>query len=109
MFASSDLIAAQFLQICHAMSIAVPDDIKVVGFDDSYIASVTTPQITTIHQPIKEMAQKAIECLVDSVEGKIVPTRTTLPVRLVVRGQQIRINFKCTGGRRRRWKIQNMM
>lgn len=86
MFASSDLIAAQFLQICHAMSIAVPDDIKVVGFDDSYIASVTTPQITTIHQPIKEMAQKAIECLVDSVEGKIVPTRTTLPVRLVVRG-----------------------
>lgn len=85
-FASSDLIAAQFLQICHAMSIAVPDDIKVVGFDDSYIASVTTPQITTIHQPIKEMAQKAIECLVDSVEGKIVPTRTTLPVRLVVRG-----------------------
>lgn len=85
-FTSSDLIAAQFLQICHAMSIAVPDDIKVVGFDDSYIASVTTPQITTIHQPIKEMAQKAIECLVDSVEGKIVPTRTTLPVRLVVRG-----------------------
>ena len=84
-FASSDLIAAQLLQICHKLHIRVPEDLKIVGFDDSYVASVTTPPITTIHQPIKEMAQKAVECLADTVEGKIVPTRTTLPVSLVVR------------------------
>ena len=84
-FASSDLIAAQLLQICHKLHIRVPEDLKIVGFDGSYVASVTTPPITTIHQPIKEMAQKAVECLADTVEGKIVPTRTTLPVSLVVR------------------------
>ena len=42
-FASSDLIAAQLLQICHKLHIRVPEDLKIVGFDDSYVASVTTP------------------------------------------------------------------
>ncbi len=84
-FASSDLIAAQLLQTCRKMKISVPEDLKIVGFDDSYVASITTPPITTIHQPIKEMAVKAVESLVDTVEGNIVPTRTILPVSLVVR------------------------
>jgi len=56
-----------------------------VGFDDVNIASLTTPPITTIHQPIKEMAKTAVELLVRSGNGELVPNRTTLPVSLVVR------------------------
>ena len=84
-FASSDLIAAQFLQVCHKLSIDVPSQMKIVGFDDVNIASLTTPPITTIHQPIKEMAKMAVELLVRSGNGELVPNRTTLPVSLVVR------------------------
>ncbi len=84
-FASSDLIAAQVLQVCAGMGIRVPDQLKIVGFDDVNIASLTTPRITTIHQPVKEMAQLAIESLIAAYEGKIVPSRTILPVTLVKR------------------------
>ena len=59
-FASSDLIAAQVLQRLYAMGKRVPEDIKVVGFDDTVIAGITTPSITTIHQPIEEMSELSI-------------------------------------------------
>lgn len=84
-FASSDVIAAQILQVCRKMNIQVPDQIKVVGFDDVNIASLTTPRITTIHQPVKEMAKIAVELLISASEGNIVPNRSTLPVSLVKR------------------------
>ncbi|KAB1438325.1 LacI family DNA-binding transcriptional regulator [Candidatus Galacturonibacter soehngenii] len=84
-FASSDLIAAQVLQVCSRLKISVPKDLKVVGFDDVLVSSITTPTITTIHQPIKEMAQMAISMLVDASKDKMVASKTTLPVSLVER------------------------
>ena len=59
-FASSDLIAAQVIQVCNELNIDIPREIKLVGFDDVDISKLTTPQITTIHQPIMEMAKEAI-------------------------------------------------
>lgn len=85
LFASSDIIAAQTLQVCRELNIDVPDDLKIIGFDDVIIASVTTPQLTTIHQPVKEMANLAIKLLKDAVDGKEVPKQTILPVNLVDR------------------------
>lgn len=85
-FASSDLIAAQLLQVCAKLGRKVPEQLKIVRFDDVNIASLTTPPITIIHQPIKEMAATAVELLVRAGEGQVVPSRTTLPVSLVVRG-----------------------
>lgn len=84
-FASSDMIAAQLLQVCRKLGIAVPGQLKIVGFDDVNIASMTAPPITTIHQPIKEMAKMAVELLISAESGNIVPRRTTLPVSLVKR------------------------
>lgn len=84
-FASSDLIAAQVIQVCAKLNILIPGQIKLVGFDDVNIAGLTTPQITTIKQPVKEMAEMAIDLLVRSSQGKIVPSKTVLPVQLVLR------------------------
>ena len=83
MFLNSDVLAAQALQVCRKLQISVPDRMKIVGFDDVNIASLTTPQLTTIHQPVKEMAEIAVNLLHDSVSGKLVPKRTMLPVYLV--------------------------
>ena len=84
-FASSDLIAAQVIQVCNELNIRIPQDIKLIGFDDVEIAKLTTPTITTIHQPIKEMAKLAIE-LVDSKYKNIeVNEQTILPIELVIR------------------------
>ena len=68
-FASSDLIAAQLLRVCAKLGRKVPEQLKIVGFDDVNIASMT-----------------AVELLVRAGEGQVVPSRTTLPVSLVVRG-----------------------
>jgi DNA-binding LacI/PurR family transcriptional regulator len=43
------------------------------------------PSITTIHQPIREIAEKSVELLISAAAGEKVPARVTLPVRLVVR------------------------
>ena len=85
LFASSDVIAAQTLQICQRLQISVPGQLKLIGFDDVEIASLTTPQLTTIHQPVREMAEIAINLLHDAASGKMVPKRTVLPVYLVER------------------------
>jgi LacI family sucrose operon transcriptional repressor len=84
-FANSDLIAAQVLQACRKLNISVPDQIKVVGFDDVNIASLTAPLLTTIHQPIEEMAEITIQLLDDAAAGKVIPKRTVLPVKLIER------------------------
>ena len=84
-FASSDLIASQVLQVCSKLGKRVPEDIKIVGFDDVMISQITNPPISTIHQPIKEMAEAAVDMVIAASEGKMVPKRTLLPVTLVKR------------------------
>ena len=85
-FASSDVIGAQTLQVCSKLGKSVPKDIKIVGFDDVLVASLTTPQLTTIHQPIKEMAEVAVDLLIKSSNDEVVAKQTVLPVKLVERG-----------------------
>lgn len=84
-FASSDLIAAQIIQICAEMNIRIPEQIKLVGFDDVDIAKLTTPTITTIRQPIREMAEWAVEFIEKSLNDEVVPGQLKLPVSLVKR------------------------
>lgn len=84
-FASSDVIAAQIIQVCDSLKIKIPEKMKLVGFDDAFPAILASPKLTTIHQPIKEMAELAIKIIKDSSEGKIVPKQTILPVTLVER------------------------
>ena len=86
MFASSDVIAAQTIQVCNKLGIAVPGQMKIIGFDDSFVATLTTPQLTTIHQPVKEMAEQAVQLLKDASDKKVVAKRMMLPVCLVERG-----------------------
>ena len=85
LFVNSDVIAAHALQICRRLGIQIPAQMKIIGFDDVNVAALTTPQLTTVHQPVREMAEIAISLLCDAVSGKVVPRRTVLPVYLVER------------------------
>ena len=84
-FASSDVIAAQVIQICRKKEIRIPEQIKLVGFDDSLISMLTSPAITTIRQPIPEMASLAVQTILRASNKEMVPSRTILPVSLVER------------------------
>jgi LacI family transcriptional regulator len=64
-FATNDDMAAGLLVACMQAGLAVPDDVSIVGFDDSWIASTVWPGLTTVHQPIERMASEAVKLLLD--------------------------------------------
>lgn len=84
-FASSDVIAAQTIQVCRERGIDVPGQIKIVGFDDVSIASLTCPTVTTIRQPVEEMAETAVTLMSRLLKDEMVPVRTMFPVTLIER------------------------
>lgn len=85
-FASSDVIGAHVLQVCSHLGIKVPEELKIVGFDDVNIAQLTSPGLTSIHQPIEQMAEMAVLTISQIDMGKMMPSKTVFPVTLVERG-----------------------
>ncbi|MBN9044633.1 MAG: LacI family DNA-binding transcriptional regulator [Rhizobiales bacterium] len=89
-FASNDDMAVAVMQIAYDLGLAVPDDLTVVGFDDSAIASMVSPQITTIRQPIFEMTRAAVDMLLNQIEtGRAAPPRK-IDYQLIVRRSSAR-------------------
>ena len=84
-FASSDVMAAYTIRSCHDLNKRVPEDVKIVGYDDIDIASLMIPSITTINQPINEMSELAVELIIKQIDGKKVPTKNIFPVELIER------------------------
>ncbi|MTI61719.1 MAG: LacI family transcriptional regulator [Firmicutes bacterium] len=84
-FASSDLIAASIIKVCNRINKKVPDDVKIVGYDDVKVASLFVPQITTIRQPIEDMGKLVIELLAKLIDEKDVINDNILPVKLIER------------------------
>jgi LacI family transcriptional regulator len=68
-FAANDDMAAAVISIAHRRGLKIPDDIAVVGFDNSPIASQVWPTITTIDQPVQVMASLACEQLIRDIKG----------------------------------------
>jgi LacI family transcriptional regulator len=63
-FASNDDMAAATISVAHRMGLVVPDDISIVGFDDTALATSVWPELTTVKQPIAAMAEAALELLI---------------------------------------------
>ena len=85
-FASNDLMAIGAIRAIAALTLRVPDDISIVGFDDVSFAMYTEPPLTTITQPIGEIGKLATELLLGRVSGDHRgPRRYCLPTGLVVR------------------------
>ena len=85
-FAGSDVIGMQSITELEKRGKRVPDDVRIVGYDDVNIAQMTTPQLTTIHQPVLEMARECISIIVKAANNEGYPTRTMFRVALERRG-----------------------
>lgn len=87
-FASSDDMAAGALSVAHRRGIRVPDHLSIAGFDDTELARAVWPPLTTIHQPIRAMAERAADLLFagddDRVEliAELIERGSTGPVYL---------------------------
>jgi DNA-binding LacI/PurR family transcriptional regulator len=83
-FAGNDLSAMGVINILLQSGIAVPGKVKVVGFDDSPVASRNQPSITTIKQPIRELGAQVAESLLSLLKGEEVEDKI-LDVKLIKR------------------------
>lgn len=85
-FAASDVMADGALRAIREAGLAVPDDLALVGFDDSPLAQYSTPPLTSVRQPLAEMGAAAVRALITQIRNPDPPTtQMYLPTTLVVR------------------------
>ena len=86
-FCGSDAIGAGCLEVLTAHGLRVPDDLSIVGFDDSLDARMTAPPLTTIRQPFRRLGQRAVELLLERIDESATGTPTTelLPIEMIHR------------------------
>nr|WP_267472939.1 substrate-binding domain-containing protein [Stenotrophomonas rhizophila] len=66
-FASNDDMASAVVSVAHRRGLEVPGDLSVVGFDDTSASTMVWPELTTIHQPVAEMADTAVDILLREI------------------------------------------
>jgi len=85
-FAGSDMQAMGVLRAARKLGLDVPGQLSVIGYDNLPVAAWTAPALTTIHQPLRVMAETATRMLLDLASGVDLPTsRVDLVTELVVR------------------------
>jgi DNA-binding LacI/PurR family transcriptional regulator len=85
-FAASDLMAAGAIGAIKAAGRRIPEDVAIVGFDDSSIAPTSEPPLTSVRQPIEEMGREMVRLLLEQVARPgTVPRKVILATKLVRR------------------------
>ncbi|GIX21893.1 MAG: LacI family transcriptional regulator [Gammaproteobacteria bacterium] len=79
-FASNDDMAAGTIHAAAELGLRVPQDLSVAGFDDSKLASVLLPPLTTVRRPVKEMASLAARKLIETFTGGAEPPQSGLTI-----------------------------
>jgi DNA-binding LacI/PurR family transcriptional regulator len=84
-FVASDLMATGAISVLRERGRAVPGDVAVVGFDDSSAATGGEIQLTTVHQPSREMGAEMARMLLALLRGETIERERVMPTRIVVR------------------------
>jgi LacI family transcriptional regulator len=83
---ANDQMAIGMLQALSAAGLRVPDDLAVVGFDDIFPGSLCDPPLTTVHQPMRLLGERACTRLLERITRPSMRTKVeTLPTELVLR------------------------
>jgi LacI family transcriptional regulator len=85
-FCGSDILAAGAVKYCHEAGIAVPGEVSVMGFDNLEIAELTTPELTTLEVPARDMGRLAADYILASATQRRHMRQRDLSIRLIVRG-----------------------
>ena len=86
-FASADILAAGIMSGLSERGVRIPEDKSIIGFDDNYLAQLTIPSLTTIHQDAKRKGVLATDLILKQLRGEPIDEKNIiLPVYLVERG-----------------------
>jgi len=81
----SDVLAVGVYKAAREEGLSIPRDLSVVGFDDSSVARVVHPELTTVAIPTSVIGQRAVQLLLSVLAARQVPLQTVVPLELVVR------------------------
>lgn len=84
-FCQNDMMAYGTLNALYQMGLSVPEDISIVGFDDSIYSRIMRPPLTTIRQPYKEMGEMAAGMLLRAIQGEKIKENIIFKPMLVER------------------------
>ncbi|MGD1822802.1 MAG: LacI family DNA-binding transcriptional regulator [Pleomorphochaeta sp.] len=84
-FCTSDVQAIQFVSYLSRAKVLVPKDIKVIGYDDTFVCNWGNPKISSIRQPLDKMVEATVNSLIDYKNGEIVKETQVFPVSLIKR------------------------
>lgn len=87
-FASNDRRAAKLHAAALDAGLRIPDDLAIVGYDNTELATLLRPQLTSVDQPRRDMGQRALHTLVDMMGGQP-PRRDVVEPRLIARGSTL--------------------
>ena len=91
-FAGNDEIALGVVETARTRGLRVPEELSVVGFDDSLLARVASPPLTTVRQPLREMGGVALRTALRLADGERLESHhVELATELVVRGSAARV------------------
>lgn len=86
-FTGSDEVAAGLIYEASSSDWNIPEDLAVVGFDNQMLSLLMVPSVTTIEQPVKQMADKTVDVLIQQLlhPGSLAPKRYIYPHQLLIR------------------------
>ena len=84
-FAVSDYYAIELLRFLTAQGIRIPEDMMMIGFDDTPICEMSSPTLTSVRQDVSMRAQIAVQKLKELKERQEIATEIILPVQLIER------------------------
>ncbi|MFD0681046.1 MULTISPECIES: LacI family DNA-binding transcriptional regulator [unclassified Paenibacillus] len=86
LFACNDLLAIASIQAAREQGLKVPDHLSVVGFDNTILATMIDPSLTTVAQPIQEIGRQAVDLLIQEIRNeKSIKQRAVLLPELIIR------------------------
>ena len=92
LFAESDVMAIGAIRALHNNGLRVPQDVSVMGFDGLPLGSFLVPQLSTVSQPVKLMAKRSVEILIDRIEFGGDAVHESVPYSLYQRESTRRID-----------------
>lgn len=85
-FACNDLMAVGVINTCSKLKIKIPEELSVIGFDNTLISEITNPKLTTVDQNMKDIAYRAADELIDIIEkGTNIRKNVLIDTRLIKR------------------------
>ncbi|GAB1482416.1 LacI family DNA-binding transcriptional regulator [Treponema sp.] len=85
LYCAGDILAVGVMNACHDLGLNIPGDLSIISFDDNEWSANANPPLTTYKQDRLAIGRTAAALLLDLIDGKKVPNRTLIPVKLTER------------------------